>query len=351
MHPLERTVRQWIRALPGLRPQGTIIVACSGGPDSTALLYLLHAAVEQHAVRLLPVYVDHGLRPTEAPDERRLVQRMARDLGLDWEVVTVDVETERRKMKKSLEHAARDLRYGALEKIRERVQAEYIAVGHTADDQVEEVLHRLLRGSSRKALAGMSAKGERVIRPLLNLSKQTLLEYLAARRIAYCVDSSNEDCSLLRNRIRHKLLPLLEHEYDPGIRKAILKTAANLEQDEELLATMVAAMKKRVVIADQHSPHSQDTPEIVLDRHALHRYHPALQRRLFESLLWSMGSPARYEHILAVVRAVKEGRTGMELHLSRGLRVVLRRDHLIFFYPRGRVAWRGSAVNVAGKKQ
>lgn len=345
MHPVERTIYKWMSTL-SLGEQGnTIVIGCSGGPDSIALVHILHAFSIKCNLKLVPVYVDHGLRPAEIPGERLLVEQTARKLGLDWEIVEVAAQSEAKRNKKSLEHAARDLRYAALRRIKEHYQAVYIAVGHNADDQVEEVLLRLLRGSSRKALSGMQQLEACILRPLLQLSKQTILSYLADQQIPFCHDSSNDDYSFLRNRIRHELLPLLEQKYDPGIRKALLKSAANLAEDEDLLEGQVQQMWESVGVSQGDLSSSQNTLELSINRQLVNQYHPALQRRLFERILWNIGSPARYEHILAITKAVSQGRSGTELHLSKGLRVMVFRNFIQFSYPRGRVAWRGSLKN------
>ena len=344
MHPVERTIYKWMSTTP-LGEQGrTIVIGCSGGPDSIALVHILHALSLQCNFKLIPVYVDHGLRPAEIPGERQLVQQTALKLGLEWEIVEVAAASEAKCNKKSLEHAARDLRYAALQRMKEYYQADYIAVGHNADDQVEEVLLRLLRGSSRKALSGMQPLENCLLRPLLQLSKQTILTYLAEQQILFCHDSSNDDHSFLRNRVRHELLPLLEQKYDPGIRKALLKTAANLAEDEDLLEGQVQDMWDTVEVS-QTELCSPESLELSVNRQMVSQYHPALQRRLFERILWNIGTPARYEHILAITRAVSQGRSGSELHLSKGLRVAVFRDRIHFSYPRGRSAWRGSLKN------
>ena len=344
MHPVERTIYKWMNTSPLGQQDNTIVIGCSGGPDSIALVHILHALSIKCHLRVIPVYVDHGLRPSEIPGERLLVQQTADKLGLDWEIVEVAAESEAKRNKKSLEHAARDLRYAALRRLKAYYQAAYIAVGHNADDQVEEVLLRLLRGSSRKALSGMQQLENCILRPLLQLSKQTILSYLADQQIPFCHDSSNDDYSFLRNRIRHELLPLLEQKYDTGIRKALLKSAANLAEDEDLLEGQVQQMWESVEVS-QGDPSSLDSLELSVNRQLVNQYHPALQRRLFERILWNIGSPARYEHILAITRAVSQGRSGTELHLSKGLRVTVSRDLIQFSYPRGRVAWRGSLKN------
>ncbi len=315
-----------------------LIVAVSGGPDSMALLHILAFLRKELQYVPVAVYVDHGLRPDETRAEWACVRTAATGLALACECIQVDTMALVRSNKMSIEHAARQLRYQALRGCARRCGAVRIAVAHTADDQVEELLLRLLRGSGRKGLAGMRLQNRDLIRPLLTTTKERLMVYLQEHDIAFCQDSSNDDLRFSRNRIRHILLPLLEGDFDPGIRKALLKTAANLSEDEDYLEIRIKEIWPQVVSVEIRAAGDEIH---VLDRTVFSALHPCLQRRLIERLLWKLGTPARYEHILAVLQAGTSGRTGSELHLSRGLRVGVGRDTLEFSYPRGKRAWRG----------
>ncbi len=339
MHPLEYTIGQTL-STDQLMPKGCrIMVGVSGGADSMALLHILAALRGPLTISLVAAYVDHGLRPDETPAEWDCVREAANRLGLECARVPVDVTGAARDRKLSLEHAARELRYQAFADLGRKYATDVLAVAHTADDQVEELLLRLFRGGGRKALSGMALRSGTLIRPLLAVRKITLLAYLADQGIGFCLDSSNDNLRFVRNRIRHDLLPLLESRYDPGIRQALLKTAANLREDEDLLAILLAAHWEQTV--ELRAPDSE-SPVVALLRRALFRpLHPALQRRMVEQLLWTIGETARYEQIMAVVEAGRGGRTGSELHLSRGLRVGVTREYLEFSYPQGRAPWRG----------
>ena len=338
-HPLEQNLRRTLLAQPLLDPGSRVLVGVSGGADSMALVHLLAALRQEFRLTLVAAYVDHGLRPEETPAERACVQAAADRLGIGWETTAVDVSGHARAERMSLEHAARELRYRALAGIGRRLGCDWLAVGHTADDQVEEVLLRLLRGAGRKGLAGMQPRSGRVIRPLLGVRKAELLAYLADKGLGFCTDSSNTDRRFLRNRIRHHLLPLLETDYDAGVRRALAKTAANLSADEDLLASLVEAHWLETV--EWQETAVAERPVVLLRRAPFRGLHPALQRRLVERLLWRVGDTARYAHILAVVQAALDGCTGSELHLSRGLRVTVGRDALRFAYPQGQGPWRG----------
>jgi tRNA(Ile)-lysidine synthase len=339
MHPLEQAIRQTLISEPLTAQGGRILVGVSGGADSMALMHILAALRAEFDLTLVAAYIDHGLRPFETPAEWACVQAAAARLELDCARVQVDVTGAAAARKLSLEHAARELRYRAFADLGRQWATDALAVAHTADDQVEELLLRLFRGGGGKALSGMRQQAGRLIRPLLAVRKSHLVAYLAEKGVGFCHDSSNDDCRFLRNRIRSHLLPLLEDRYDSGIRRALLKTAANLREDEDLLELLLHDSWARAIELKE----SEDAGQIValLKRDSFRGLHPALQRRLVEKLLWTVGDTVRYEHIMAVLTAARSGRTGSELHLSRGLRVGVTRTHLEFSFPRGSLPWRG----------
>ncbi len=337
MHPLETQMRQtWIDLN---LPRTGVLVGVSAGPDSMALLHLLAALGPEIIPRLMAAYIDHGLRPDETRAEWDCVVTAAARLGLACVRERIEVAPLAKRRKISLEHAARELRYQAFADLVRAHDLSLIAVAHTADDQVEEVLIRLLRGGGRKALSGMRRRSDNLIRPLLGVRKGELLTYLMQKKLPFCTDSSNDDPRFLRNRIRGQLLPLLERDFDPGVRRAILKTASNLAEDEALLESLLSTHWDEVV--ELHDARADTPATDRLRRRPFLRLHPALQRRLLERLLWLLGDDASYAHILAVLDAARQGRTGGELHLSQGLRVRIGREHLEFSYPRGVGPWRG----------
>jgi len=322
-----------IRTHDLIPPGSTVLIAVSAGPDSTALFHILASLRPVLASSLLCAHIDHGLRPDEAAEEAATVLRLAESLSVPFFQFKVDTQAYMRKHGLSLEHAARDLRYACLRGCAREQGAELIAVGHTADDQAEEVLHRLLRGSGRRGIGGMPLKSRDIIRPLLQTSKKQLLDYLDRHDIPFCHDSSNDDTRFLRNRIRHMLLPLLEKDFDPGIRRALCKSAENLKEDEDFLEHHLDRLWPDLVQADG--------VKYRLSREHFASLHPCLRRRVVERLLHTLGAKARYSHILAVLDGAARGQTGGELHLGQGLRVTIAKNELVFSYPRGRGAFRG----------
>jgi tRNA(Ile)-lysidine synthase len=329
MADLEKRVLKTIRdhqLLDGVR---SLVAAVSGGPDSVCLLHC--------AKRLLPeitisaVYVDHQLRPAESPAEIELVSEHCRLLDVDFKVCTVDVPADVIRTRDSLEASARRLRHQALEQERRRLGADRIGLGHNGDDQAEEVLLRLIRGSGLKGLSGMSPRNGRLIRPLIDVSKDEILSWLESRDLMFCTDSSNRSRRFLRNRIRLELLPLLESGFNPSIRKTLRRTAALLRLEEDYLKRQTDHLYDQIFPPAPSSTNDDATfPEsITLPTALLADQHPALRRRIIERLCWEMGSRPDGGAITRIDDLFNSV-TGAEIHLVKRLRVVRQPDSLLF---------------------
>jgi tRNA(Ile)-lysidine synthase len=234
-------VRTTIRRHQMLAGGETVVVATSGGPDSMALLHILSRLRGEFPVHLRALYVDHGLhRASGAHGE--FVRRTVRAWKIPVSTVRVSVRSYARRRRLTIEEGARALRYAALARVARRVGASHIAVAHTADDQVETVLLWLLRGAGADGLAGMPATrphdGLRVIRPLIDLWRSDIMEYLAAEGVPFRLDPTNRLRRPLRNRIRHDLLPHLSG-YNAGI-KAVLARLAQQAADDGVLLDRLA---------------------------------------------------------------------------------------------------------------
>ncbi|HYZ92159.1 MAG TPA: tRNA lysidine(34) synthetase TilS [Actinomycetota bacterium] len=230
---LEHNVEQALRAL-GVSDGDRIAVACSGGADSVALLHLL----AHRGVHVL--HVDHHLR-AESSADATFVEGLARGLGLGCRVLHVYV---RRGKGESLEAAAREARYSALEQARTDLGVDWIATAHTRDDQAETVLLRLLRGGS---LAGIAPRRGPIVRPLLGFGRDELKDWLLARSIRWHEDPSNEDVALERNWVRKVLLPAMRDRRG-GVAKVLARAADHARADAEALDEIVRALLGRVVV-------------------------------------------------------------------------------------------------------
>jgi len=199
-------------------PGEHVLIACSGGPDSTALLDGLARLAPPRRWRLSVAHVDHGLRAGSAA-EAELVARLAADRGLAFRALSVRVAPGG-----SLQDRARSARHAALRAEAARVGAAVIALGHTADDQAETVLMRALSGGSPAGLPAMAERERGLVRPLLRVWRDATIAYCAALGIDPLDDPSNSDPRFLRSRVRHQVIPALEAVF-PGARRRLVVLA------------------------------------------------------------------------------------------------------------------------------
>ncbi len=213
------TIREQVLFVPGER----VLVAVSGGPDSTALLHALVKLAPRLGITVEAATIDHGLRP-EAAAECTEVARRCGELEIVCAVQKVDVHAARARHV-SWQDAARRARLAALEAIAQRRGCDRIALGHTADDQAETVLFRLVRGTGLRGLSGIPYRRGPFIRPMLDVRRSEVLRYLARRRLTFVDDPTNADRRFARSRVRHDWLPFLERE-NPKLVEALLALAS-----------------------------------------------------------------------------------------------------------------------------
>ena len=229
MLQLEHKVRAAFQRLLPVYADLKIGVAISGGPDSVALLRALVTLAPAYRLHLRALHVNHGLRP-EATQERDLVT----DLCQQWQIPFSVKELNPLQRQTGMEAWARNERYAFFHTIQTELGLDYVATAHTQDDQAETVLLHLMRGSARRGLAGIHPVREGwLIRPLLDCSRREIMTYVSKRDLPYATDSSNADVRYTRNKIRHRLLPFLEREFSPQIRRHLV-SLANTTREEEI---------------------------------------------------------------------------------------------------------------------
>lgn len=341
--PLIRQVQHTIEEHRLFVQSDRILIAVSGGSDSVGLLHIL--AKITSSANLIAVYIDHGLRPDETLKERELIGLHCKKLGVHFEHHKVDVRKYVLRHNMSIEDGARTLRYSALEKKRKEYNAECIAVGHTANDQVEEFFIRLIRGTGMKGLSGMQFKRGNIIRPLLFLKKTRIERFLIENDIRWAIDSSNMDRTFLRNRIRHELIPFLQNNFSPSIGRTVIQTLEILKEDEKLLSELsLAAYADCVSKTEPFHGDNQVSKkdEISIRLKPFLKIHPSLQRRIIEKCFWKLAIRPTYAHILSLIEFCNSASAGKELHLPDGVRVVKDLQEVCFTRPLASGITRGS---------
>ncbi len=311
----------------------TVLVAVSGGADSVALLRgLSELKGNSGEGRLIAAHFNHQLRGAESDADEAFVRKLAQTLSVPLEVGKGDTPTG--STGDGIEAAAREERYEFLTVTAHRKGARYLVTAHTADDQVETVLQRILRGTGIGGLVGISrarelSPGISLLRPLLSINRAEVLAYLDALHQPFREDSSNASLQFTRNRIRHELLPLLEREYAPTLRNSLLRLSKLAEENQDLLSSLLEPNLA-------HVQRRGDT--LILDCEALAPLHRHLLRE-FLLLLWSdlhwpqqEMSLSKWDQLAALIQQPEESAVQM---LPGGIRVEKVGDELHLSPPAG----------------
>jgi tRNA(Ile)-lysidine synthase len=308
-----KTVKNTIENASMLAQGDHLLIAVSGGPDSVALMQVLILLSSQYQLHLTTAHLNHGLRGAEAKGEEEFVRRLCTEKGMACICKTVDIRTLQIGSGRSLEEICREERYRFLNEAAETCGAQKIATGHHRDDQAETVLINLLRGSGLEGLKGIApVRDGRIVRPLLNVSKEEILEFLNRQGLAYMVDSSNLDPVFLRNRIRNDLIPDLTTRYNPRIVAGLCRMAEIIRREDDYLQTAVRHNLRRWGII----PGKEET---LLPLNAFQGLHEAIQGRIIKTLLEAAvpsGNGVGYRHIeavLALLRPSYRKRTSLDL--------------------------------------
>jgi tRNA(Ile)-lysidine synthase len=294
----------------------SVLVGVSGGPDSVALLHLLVDRAPGLGLRLGIAHLHHGLRE-EADREEEFVRRMALELGLPFFSRRADVRAHQRRRRLSLEEAARQVRYAFFDEVATQQGFAKIALGHHADDSAETLLLNLLRGSGRLGLGGIPAvRDGRLIRPLIAARRADIEAFLSARGIATVADGSNAEAIHLRNRIRARLIPLLERDYQPQARTVLGRTALILRDEDAWLESVIGPIFSDAVSAAGSGWISLHAP--VLDR-----MHVAAARRVLRRAIRQVKGDLRrleFDHVERILALAQRAGDAGPLHLPGRIR-------------------------------
>jgi tRNA(Ile)-lysidine synthase len=309
---------------------GPLLVGVSGGPDSVALLDFLIRFRARTGV--IAAHVNHGLRGEESEGDAAFVEGLARKLGVPFATERIDPTSGRKGRGESLEESARKLRYGALRRMAAAAGTERLAVAHTADDQAETVLLRLIRGAGLTGLGGIRPRRRihrlEVVRPLLTTTREQVLEYLKRRDLPFRVDSSNLSTDPRRNFVRLEVLPRIQ-TMNPAIRETLLREAALFREADGYLAAEAGRALPGVLLA-------RGPGKIELDAEGLLLYPKLLRKYVLRFVLQELNGDAldlSTAHIdaLHALLTSQPGRSadipmGIQARRERGTVIVTKRE-------------------------
>lgn len=269
--PFEQELAHSLADLP---PRKMCLIGVSGGMDSMALL---HGMMSLGFKNLIVCHLDHALRGRASKTDAKFVMQTAHQLGLDFEAARAYTQDYASACGKSIELAARDLRYAFFEECSRRRKCRRLLLAHQANDQVETCLFQFFRGSGAAGLAGMRKIAKRgslqIIRPMLGITREKIENYVHERKIRFREDATNIEASYTRNRIRHQVIPTITRSFGPSFKEAILRASEIFRQENDWMEMQVPRFASK------------------LPCHQLRLMHPALQYRTVLRWLRERGVP------------------------------------------------------------
>src|SRR2546421_649772 len=343
--PLGQRLLASLKKQEMMRPGDRVGVAVSGGADSVALLLLLLELRGKLGIVVSVVHFNHKLRGKASDADEVFVAKLAAKHGLEFHSASVDVAKKAKKERVNLEDAARRARYDYFRSLAESGDCGRIVVAHTADDQAETVLAHLFRGTGLTGLGGIHPVAGPVIRPLLNVRGSELRRFLRARKQTWREDATNRDTKRMRVRIRRKLLPLLQKQFQPAIVEHLSTLAGLAREDEadlqgqaELRVLALAKETKgglRIPARDIAGPRS--TPRNLLkensEDHGIAISSAGVRKRMVRHMIANIKARAGQlgaNHVETVLELARSGQSGSSLSLPGGVEVRRERDELFF---------------------
>ncbi len=302
-----------------------VLVAYSGGLDSSALLHVLNTVMESMHLSLIVGYFNHNLRGDESNQEAKFVQEVCDTYGLQLEIGTGDVNQCAKEHKISIQEAARKLRYMFFEKIAECYNISKIATAHHSDDQTETVLMRFFQGGSLTSLRGIPIKRDKYIRPLLWVTRSDLEAYVQNNKINYFADSSNDKEDYLRNKIRLNILPYLREQLPHNIDLVLEKHGQKFQQISELADVLKKESYTAVLV-------SEEKDKIILDIASFKNYFSLIQQLVIQECFDRLGcynDSVNEKHAKTVVEFIYDAGRKNSLNLNNEIILTVNKTSLV----------------------
>jgi tRNA(Ile)-lysidine synthase len=318
-----KNIEQVLKGL--IAPGDKVLVGVSGGADSIALLHVLHWFSRIQDYSLIVAHINHMARGKDSDADADFVESIAKKLELPFYLKKIDVGIERLQLKTSFQDAARIIRYQFFEETLQEVGGCKIALGHSADDQVETILMNIVRGTGLKGLTGIPQVRGCIIRPFWGIHRKDLEIYLKENDISFRDDSSNSNKKYLRNRIRHELIPKLE-TFNPGIKKCLQQMSGIAREEDSLLSQMTRDIFNQKL-------GECNKKNIAWEIEDFQTYPIALRQRLvreiFCRITGDMQAITAY-HIQQIINLFNSPKTGKVLNIPRGVTVTCSYESVLF---------------------
>jgi len=320
-------VRRTLKKYNMLNFKDRVFVGVSGGPDSVALLHTLYRLREEFGIVICVGHFNHMFHQEFSKNAKEFVKSLAEELGLPYILREVDVPEYMKRKRLSPEEAARELRYDFFNEEAKRCNANKIATGHTADDQAETVLFRIIKGSGSRGIRGIPpVRDNKFIRPLIDLNRKDIEDFLKRNNIKYLLDPSNIEPIYLRNKIRLELIPILKKEYNPNIIEALNNLSYILAVEDDFIEGILEDISNEILCIKENN-------RIEIDISSFSKHPLVIQRGLIRrgiELLNKEIKGVSFKHISDILQLLDKNVSGKSLNLPKGLVVRKEYNKLIF---------------------
>ena len=332
MNKLLEQVKNNIYTYNLIEDKDIIVIGLSGGPDSIFLIHALSAlkpVIEKEkkiTYRLHAAHINHKIREEAGYDEN-LAMEYASTLGVPFHLLAIDVVEEAKKLKIGTEECGRRVRYDFFNKVKEELNATKIAVAHNAGDNAETIMLNFLRGAGIQGLSGMEYINKDIIRPILDIDKKDILEYLDENKIPYAIDKTNLENDYTRNKVRNDLLKKIENEFNPNIITALNRMAKINKQDNEIILNAVETAYNNLGV-------KKDKDEIAIDTRKFNEYSDAMKFRLVRQIVMDLtGNVQNVEmiHVKDTCKLIEANITGKQYILGNKYKVVIVKKNTAVF--------------------
>jgi tRNA(Ile)-lysidine synthase len=316
-------VKETIKKYSMLNPGDRVLVAVSGGPDSVCLLGVLQVLAKDLDLDLHVAHLDHMFRGKESADEALFVGELANKFGIPAIIEKFDVPAYCLERGLSPQEGAREVRYDFLQRTAVAIDASHIATGHTANDQAETFLMRLIRGAGASGLSAIPPVRENIIRPLIEATRDEVLEYLKKMGLAFVTDPSNAKPVYTRNRVRLEVLPVLQ-SFNPRIVATLAAEAGQLRDEDEAVEGYCATLADSILVQKDNT--------VFVKRNEFNTLPPAFRRRLLKKAADLAGAASSELSRIQVDEAISfmsTARTGRTMDLPPGLTIGREYDRFV----------------------
>ncbi|WKV07889.1 tRNA lysidine(34) synthetase TilS [Thermoanaerobacterium sp. CMT5567-10] len=316
----EKTIKEYKMIEKGDK----IVIGLSGGPDSVCLLNLLLELKGKHELKLYAVHVNHMLRGADADSDALFVEKVCKGIDVPFFLFKKDVRKYAKEKGLSEEAAGREIRYNAFNEVLKKVGGNKIAIAHNKNDVAETILLNILRGAGTAGLVGIKPVNGCIIRPLIRTTRDEILDYLTSKDLEYVIDATNKEDVYRRNRIRLKLIPFIEENFDIDIVENLYRTSQIVLDDEDYLNEECEKIFKKISIFNKES--------VMLDICEIKKLHDSLKKRLIRmayKVIRGDTNELTFKHVEDVLNLMDK-QTSSKIDLPFEIEVIKSYNNLIF---------------------